>query len=457
MIVPNNKALEILFSYNKIVMDLIQKSTVEYSMSENIEECSAYSEEYTIDIPKWSVEYSDLTSQVDSIKTLYPTFFVQDNDSVMNLDLLQEQNVVHVLLYSAVMLQWPSLHTTVFFSVDDINKGTTFDEIEIDRMKRNIGILSKSECFDFLTNQNIDNEIKTLTRTLALYFYTRAHGGSITLDLDLLEGREYEWKIRKIFQNNRKLERFLRNLYHTKICKEVYRKIIRADDESDFEAKLEELFNYVIEDSYYANLPKGLYGLTAIGRKIFISCEYTPEKEEEKVKETEEKKKEEEKEKEKEENKEETKNVSKAEIKERGAYTKAGYQFGFGPTLIILLHEIAHLSSRFWEQQTSYFRITPRDYKSRSDPETSYGEIGNYLESLLFGDRLQALYRGGEKALLKISLWNLPIDKFQAEFLKWQEYSKARGGKACILSRGNGIANCVKFGRCGMSYWTSRS
>ncbi|CAG9311768.1 unnamed protein product [Blepharisma stoltei] len=433
MMVPNDKTLELLFSYNKIVKDLIQKSTVEDPMFQRRTICKRY----IIDIPKWSVEYSDLTSQVDSIKTLYPAFFVQDNDSVMNLDLLQEQNVVHVLLYSAVMLQWSSLNPAVFFSVDDLNNGTAFDSFAIDKMKFNLDMLSDYKCIDFLTNQNIDNEIKTLTRTLALYFYIRAHGGSITLDLDLLKGKEYEWKICKIFQKNGELEGFLRNIYHASICKEVYRKIIRADDESDFEAKLAELFNYVIENSYYANLPQGLYGLTAIGHKIFISCEYTPEKEEEKVKETEEKKKEE-------------------EEKPKDSYNKS-YQFGFGPTLIILLHEIAHLSSRFWEQQTSYFRITPRDCKSPSDPERSYGEIGNYLETQLFGDRLQALYFGGEEILLNIENWNLPIGEFQAEFLNMQEYCKARGGKACILSRGNGIANCVKFGRCGMSYWTSRS
>ncbi|CAG9311775.1 unnamed protein product [Blepharisma stoltei] len=122
MMVPNDKTLELLFSYNKIVKDLVQKSTVEDPMFQR----HAINNEYAIDIQKWSVEYSDLTSQVESIKALYPDFFVENNDLVMNLDLLQEQNVVYVLLYSAVMLQWPSLNPTVLFSVDDINKGTVF-------------------------------------------------------------------------------------------------------------------------------------------------------------------------------------------------------------------------------------------------------------------------------------------------------------------------------------------
>ncbi|CAG9311774.1 unnamed protein product [Blepharisma stoltei] len=446
MMVPNDKTLELLFSYNNIVLDLIEKSTVEIPTSEDSEESDPYDKDYTIDIQKWSVEYSDLTSQVESIKALYPDFFIENNDLVMNLDLLQEQNVIHILLYSAVMLQWLSLNPTVLFSVDDLNKGTVFDKFAINRMRVNLVILSSCEGINCLTNQNLNDKIKTLARTLALYFYIRAQGGSITLNLNLLRDENYEWKIRQIFQKNGKLEAFLRNLYHTSICKEVYRKIIPAENESDFEAKLEELFNYVIENSYYAHLPTGLYGLTAIGRKIFISCEYTPEKEEVKVVE-------EEKKKEKEVNKEEAKNVRNVEVLNN--YSE--YKFRFGPTLIILLHEIAHLSSRFWEQQNSYFRITPRDYKSPSDPERSYGEIGNYLETLLFDDRLQALYSGGEEVLLKIRNWNLPIERFKAKFLKQQEDSKAMGGKACILSRGNGLANCVKFGRCGMSYWTSRS
>ncbi|CAG9311772.1 unnamed protein product [Blepharisma stoltei] len=170
----------------------------------------AINNEYTIDIQKWSVEYSDLTSQVDSIKALYPAFFVENNDLIMNLDLFREQNVVYVLLYSAVMLQWPSLNPTVLFSVDDINEGTVFDTFAINRMKFNFGMLSNCECINFLTNQNIDNEIKTLTRTLALYFYIRAQRGSITLDLDLLEGREYKWNKCKVFQKNGGLEAFLR-------------------------------------------------------------------------------------------------------------------------------------------------------------------------------------------------------------------------------------------------------
>ncbi|CAG9311777.1 unnamed protein product [Blepharisma stoltei] len=452
MMVPSNEALELLFSYNNIVMDLIEKSTVEDPLPEKIKQRHAYSKQYTIDIQKWSVEYSELTSQVDSIKALYPDFFVENNDPVMNLDLLQEQNVVHVLLYSAVMFQWPSLDPVVFFSADDINKGTAFNKTSIDRMKLNLEMLSNYECIDFLVNQNFDDEIKTLLRTLALYFYIRANGGSITLNLNCFIDKKYKWEICKIFQKNGKLETFLRNLYHTSVCKEAYKRIILAEDESDFEAKLEQLFDYAIEHSYYANLPKGLYGLTAIGRKIFISSEYTQKKEEE----TEEKKKNEE-EKEKEEKKEEEKILSELEAKARDVNKEEEFEFGFGPTLIILLHEIAHLASRFWAQQNSYFIITPRDIKSKSDPERSYGERGDYLETLLFGDRLQALYRRGEEVLLNIENWNVPIDDFQSEFLNMQEFSKANGGKACILSRGNEITNCVKFGRCGMSYWTSRS
>ncbi|CAG9311773.1 unnamed protein product [Blepharisma stoltei] len=168
------------------------------------------------------------------------------------------------------------------------------------------------------------------------------------------------------------------------------------------------------------------------------------------------KNKEEEEEEENEKNKEVAKTINKFKQKARESY-KTEYKFGFGPTLIILLREIASLASRFWEQQNSYFRITPREYESPSDPVRRYVTIGDYLESLLFGDRLQTLYRGGEEALLNIDIWNLPIDVFQSEFQNMQEASKARGGKACILSRGDGLANCAKFGRCGMSYWTSRS
>ncbi|CAG9311769.1 unnamed protein product [Blepharisma stoltei] len=450
MMIPIKKALKLLFRYNKIVMSLIRKSTVEAPMLKR----RVNNKNKTINISKWSVEYSDLTSKVDSIKALCPAFFVQDNDSVMNLDLLQEQNVVHVLLYSAVMIQWPSLDPTVLYSVDDINNGTVFDKYAINRIRSNLKILSKNNCINFLTNRNIDYEIKTLTRTLALYFYIRACGGSITLNLDLLKGGEYEWKICKIFQKNGELEGFLRNIYHTSICKEVYRNIIRAEDENDFEAKLKELFDYVIENSYYAHLPRGLYGLTAIGRKIFISSKYMEKKEEIKVEEEED---EEEEEEEDEEEEEENKEDEEEEEEEEDSDNSSEYKFGFGPSLIILLHEIAHLSSRFWERQNSYFIITPKKFKSPSDPENSYGEIGNYLESLLFGDRLQALYSGGEDILLDIENWNLPIGEFQAEFLNMQELSKRSGSKACILSRGNEIANCVKFGRCGMSYWISRS
>ncbi|CAG9311771.1 unnamed protein product [Blepharisma stoltei] len=428
MIVPDNKALKLLFRYNKIVIDLIQESTVEAPMSEKENQNCTYNKKYTIDISKWSSEYLDLTSQVESIKALYPAFFVENNDSVMNLDLLQEQNVFHVLLYSAVMLQWYSLDPKILFSADNFARGYAFNKSSIKRMKSNLRILSNPKCIKFLTDQNLNNEIKALVRTLALYFYIRAHGGSITLNLFLFIDKKYKWKLCKIIQNNRKLEDFLRNLYHTSVCKEVYKRIIPAENESVYGYKLAELFDYVIENSYYAHLPRGLYGLIAIDHKIFISSEYMEEKEEDKEDEEDEEEKEEKED-----------------------------EFEFGPTLIILLHEIANLSSRFWELQNSYFRITPREYKNPSDPGRSYIEIGDYLESLLFGDKLQGLYSGGVEVLLNIDNWNLPIDEFRSYFHIMQEDCRANRNPVCTLTRGNGIANCVKFGRCGMSYWTSRS
>jgi len=363
----------------------------------------------------------------------------------MNLDLLQEQNVVNVLLYSAVAIQWPSLNPTVLFSDSDIADGAAFNRFAINRMMLNFLILSTPECIDFLTDQNIEPEIKTLIRTLALYFYIRAHGGSIILNLDLFRDEKYDYKICKIIQDNRKLEEFLKNLIHTSICKKIFKNIINEEDESAFEFKLEELFNYAIDNSYYANLPKGLYGLTALDRKIFISSEYK-EKEQVRVEEDikiEEVKNEEEK---KEEEKDEVE-----KIKEKLNNIEAD-EFRFGPTLIILLHEIAHLSTRLWRNQISYFIITPRELKCPSDSENSYGELGDYLESLLFYTRLKRLYSGAIPFLLNIENWNLPLDTFKDIFKTKQQKRKARKDKYCTLSRGKGTGNYVKFGRCGMSY-----
>ncbi|CAG9311764.1 unnamed protein product [Blepharisma stoltei] len=256
-------------------------------------------------------------------------------------------------------------------------------------------------------------------------------------------------------QNNRKLEALLRNLCYTSVCKEVFKNIIIEEDESIFEAKLTELFNYVAENSYYAHLPKGLHGVTAIGCKIFISSKYLKKIEDEEE-EKKEKEKEEEKEEEKKEEKKEAKKVNELEVRLRRDLKKLEDRFRWSPTLKILLHEIAVLSTRFWEQQTSYFRIAPREYINPSNPRKSYKDIGDYLESLLFGDRLKSLYRGGAEILLNIHNWNLPIDRFQSKFLEWQEDSKAYGGNFYLLWSRKIEANCVTFGRCGMSYLNSR-
>ncbi|CAG9311765.1 unnamed protein product [Blepharisma stoltei] len=185
----------------------------------------------------------------------------------------------------------------------------------------------KLKCIEYLTDQNLNDEIKALVRTLALYFYIRAHDGSIALNLNLFIDKKYKWKLCKIIQNNRKLESFLRNLYHTSICKKVFKNIIIEEDESAFEAKLTELFNYVIEKSYYVHLPRGLYGLTAIDHRIYISSEYTPEKEEDE-----------------EEEEEEVEEDEEEEEKED--------ELWFDATLIILLHEIAHLLLDFGSSKT---------------------------------------------------------------------------------------------------------
>ncbi|CAG9311770.1 unnamed protein product [Blepharisma stoltei] len=156
------------------------------------------------------------------------------------------------------------------------------------------------------------------------------------------------------------------------------------------------------------------------------------------------------------EEKKEAKKVNGLEVRLRRDLKKLEDKFKWSPTLKILLHEIAVLATRFWEQQTSYFRITPREYINPSDPGKSYGDIGDYLESLLFGHRLKCLYRGGAKLLLNINSWNLPIDRFQSKFLKWQEHSKANGGNFYLLWSRKIEVNCVTFGRRGMSYWNSR-
>ncbi|CAG9311763.1 unnamed protein product [Blepharisma stoltei] len=252
----DTEALDLRIKYNKILLTLIEKATVGVSMSGNGDEC-------TIDISIWNAEHSNLNSEVDLTKSWNPAFFAPNNDDVMNLDLLQEENVVPVMLYSAVVFQWPSLYQGVLFSAKNFHNGTAFNKCTINRMKNNLGILSTYEYFEFLTNQNINDEIKTLIRTLALYFYIRVFCGSMRLNFNQFMKKSYKWEICKIIQNNGELEAFLRYLYKTNICKVVFKSIITEEDESIFEAKLEQIFNYVIENSYYAHLPRGLNGLTA--------------------------------------------------------------------------------------------------------------------------------------------------------------------------------------------------
>ncbi|CAG9332753.1 unnamed protein product [Blepharisma stoltei] len=328
--------------------------------------------------------YINHSQDIERLKTECSNLLEKDQSEILQDDILSCRNPFQLLLHLAFNSQWDLLKNVDLSIFTNRACYPTF--------QNNLKLFSSQEFYETMIDLESSEINRSLKRTMAIYFYIRVSGACL-----LHMGYIYEdAKNPKRISQSENLEclNFYRSLTSNCIVSEAFSMINSS-------VSLDELFSRVCDCSYYADFPPELYGLTTIGDLVFVNRSFSN-----------------------------------------------GNNLGMAATLIILLHESAHLMHRYRRNQSSYLEITPKSCNQAGIKNKS--EMGDFVEKLIFGKRLVEINSSSADFLLDRDNWSLSKECFQEGFKMSYKEGKNQGQTDIKVGKGNSSLS-IHIGRCGMA------
>ncbi|CAG9332751.1 unnamed protein product [Blepharisma stoltei] len=328
--------------------------------------------------------YFNFSQDIERLRKECSNLLEMDQSEILQDDILSCRNPFQLLLYLALNSQWNLLENV---GLDILTNEACYPTFQI-----NLKLFSSQEFYETMTDLELNEITRSLKRTLAIYFYIHVSGSCI-LHMDKIY-RDKNYPARITESENQQCLNFYRSLTSNSIVSDAFSMI-------DSNVSLDDLFIRVCDCSYYAVFPPELYGLTTIGDIVFVNDSFS--------------------------------NCN---------------SLGKAATLIILLHESAHLIYRYRRNQSSYLEITPKSCNQAGTKNKS--EMGDFAEKLIFGKRLVKINRFSASFLLNRDNWNLSKECFQEGFKMRYKEGKRQGQTDIKVGKGNSSLS-IHIGRCGMA------
>ncbi|CAG9332756.1 unnamed protein product [Blepharisma stoltei] len=332
--------------------------------------------------------YFRCSEHIRELRNKFSSLLEIDQSELLQDDILSCRNPFKLLFNLALNSQWNLLG-----NLDDFTNEECYW-----KFKTNLELFSSQKFYEMMTNLELNEEIRSLIRTLAIYFYIRIPSAWI-LNMD------------GIFRNKNKPKRIAQSK-NSKQCLDFYRSLTSNSIVSDAFSRidpnvsLDNLFSRVSDCSYYAAFPTELCGLTTIGDIVFVNKSFN--------------------------------------LKDPTSWAA---------TLIILLKESAHLMWRYCRGQSSYLMLTPKSSKQTGIEYNS--EMGDFVEELIFGEKMVKINFSSAKFLLNRNNWDLSKEEFQMGLkMKYQE-GKSKRQPVTKVRKGN--SSTIYLGRCGMALYSLES
>ncbi|CAG9332890.1 unnamed protein product [Blepharisma stoltei] len=329
--------------------------------------------------------YVRCSEDIEDLRNRIPSLSEMDQSVLLQDDILSCSNPFQLLLYLALNTQWILLENV---RTDDLTNTSNYPKFQ-----SNLKLFSSQIFYEMMTNLELKEEIRSLIRTLAIYFYIRVPG-ACKLSMEV------------IFLNIEKLPPVRIGQSVNSECLDFYRSLTSSSVVSDAfsmvdqNVTLDDLFSRVSNYSYYAFFPAELYGLTTIGDIVFATYSFN-----------------------------------------------IGDCLGMAATIITLLHESAHLMHRYRRDQSSYLVLTPKSCKQTGAEYNS--EMGDFVEKMIFGERMELINISSADFLLDRNNWNLSTEEFQTRLKSKYKEGKHKGQADTKVGKGN--SGYIHRGRCGMA------
>jgi len=241
----------------------------------------------------------------------------------------------------------------------------------------------------------------SVIRTALLYFYIRAEH-YVRLDAFMIDIKDNVYAtLRQISRVSPRAINLLMSIMNSPVILDAYSQLGTSTN-------IQDLFSRIRDNSFFVFYPNDLYGMTLVGNFVAVTANF-----------------------------------------------RAGDDLSVSCTLLTLLHEAAHLSSRL-NDPLAYFEITPiklTKFKGQTQMEE---ENGWHFETLLFGEAPERIYIDGAKFLVDLESWNLPLKDFQSEFKSRQSIGEETGQRSMAVAKGGESRGYMVRGDCGLSMHSLR-